>query len=161
MGQAEMRNAMLATSAQLARLLLRIDKLSHSARCNDNGFVIAAADAKWTVGDLDPPSPLLEGMRDKSLVVATTHLLEIHARLLSAYASSDEIDPRWVCRVLLALGDEFSAKYPPVVMKMAAIAGIQLPVEPRALHNGLGLREFTRPGEWRMPEPYTNKEGRR
>lgn len=159
MGQAEMRDAMLATSAQLARLLLRIDKLSHSARCNENGSIISAAEAKWTVGDLDPPSPLLEGMRDKALAVANTRLLEIHARLLAAYASKDEIDPRWVCRVLLALGDEFAEQYPPAVTRMASIEGIQLPKEPRDLHNGLGLREFTRPGEWRMPKPYTNKKG--
>jgi hypothetical protein len=157
MGQVEMRNAMLATSAQLARLLLRMNRLSHSARHNDDGTIVSAENAKWTVGDLDPASPLLEGMRGKPLVVATMRLLEIHTRLLAAYASNDEIDPRWVCRVLLALGDEFAEQYPPAVTRMASIAGIQLPEEPRDLHNGLGLREFTRPGEWRMPEWHTSK----
>jgi hypothetical protein len=71
-----MRNAMLATSAQLARLLLRMNRLSHSARYNEDGTIVSAENARWTVGNLDPPSPLLEGMRGKTLVVATTRLLD-------------------------------------------------------------------------------------
>ena|SRR5690349_21627922 len=119
----EMRDAVLATSAQLVRLLLRIDKLPRSARYKDNGTIVSAEDAKWTVDDLDPPSPLLERMRHKSLAAATTRLLELLARLLAAYSSDDQIDPRWVCRVLLALTDEFAERYSPAVTRMAALAG--------------------------------------
>lgn len=91
-------------------------------------------------------------MPNKSLVVATTRLLEIHARLLAAYASDDEIDPRWVCRVLLSLGDEFAGRYPPAVTRMAAIARVQFQEGLGALHHGLGSRDCTRPGEWRVPQ---------
>lgn len=119
-------------------------------------MITRSEDANWTVADLEPRSPLLAGMRNRKLSFATSRVLEVTARLLAACASKDEINPLWVCRVLLALGDEFASQYLPAVIKMASIAGVQLPEEPRQLHHGLALREFPRPGEWRPAKPYTS-----
>jgi hypothetical protein len=151
--QANMRRAMLATSASLSRLLERMHNLSHRARESPTGIIIRAEDANWTVGDLEPKSPLLAGLQNIKLSPATSRVLQVHVRLLSALASGDEIDPLWVCRVLLALGDDYAHDYPPAVARMAELAGAKLPANPRDLHHGLGLREFTFPGEWRPSTP--------
>lgn len=149
-----MIEAMVATSAALARLLMQMHDLSVSARRSPTGEV--ALKAYWTAGDLSPPSPLLEGMNpNTALSGATSRVLGIQARLLSAATSGDEIDPLWVCRVLQALGDDFATDFSPVVKRMAQIVDAQLPAEPRDLHNGLGLREFVQRGEWRPPPAYS------
>lgn len=145
---------MVATSAALARLLLRMHHLSHSARVNDAGYVTPAVQANWCLSDLKPPSPLLAGARDGSLSSAISRVTLVQAWLLAACASSDEIDPLWVCRMLLALGDDFASQYPAAVKKMADIAGATLPAVPRDLHNGLGLEGRIHPGAWRPRGAY-------
>jgi hypothetical protein len=78
-------------------------------------------------------------------------VLDVQARLLSACASNDQIDPLWACRVLQALGNDFNVEYSPLVKSMAEITGVTLPAKPRSLHHGLGLREIIQPGEWLPP----------
>jgi hypothetical protein len=150
-----MRDAMLATSAALARLLMRMNDLSHASRANDAGYITPAADANWCLSDLKPPSPLLAGSRDASLSSAISRVMKVQAWLLAACASTDELDPLWVCRVLLALGDDFANAYPPAVKKMADIAGATLPASPRDLHHGLGLGSRIHPGAWRPQTSYS------
>lgn len=150
-----MRDAMLATSAALARLLLRMNDLSHASRVNDAGYVTPSRDANWCLSDLKPPSPLLAGSRDCSLSAAISRVLLVQSWLLAACASTDEIDPLWVCRVLLALGDDFANEYPATVKRMANIAGATLPASPRDLHHGLGLDSRIHPGAWRPRTSYS------
>ncbi len=155
--QQAMRDAMLATSASLARLLVRMDSLSHCQRDQPSGQICSATDARWTVGDLTPPAPLLAALADAPLANGIQTVLAVQAKLLSALASGDEIHPLWVCRVLLALGNDFSLTYPNEVLRMAAIAHFQLPPSPTDLHNGLALREQVRLGEWLPPPPHTGR----
>jgi hypothetical protein len=151
--RAGMIQAMIATSAQLSRLLLRMHKLEHSARYHPDGMV--DRNPHWTIGDIDPPWPVIEGMDPgKALAAGITSVLDVQSRLLSACASDDDIDPLWACRVLQALGDDYAQDFSPLVRRMAEMTGAELPSSPRELHHGLGLREFPSPGEWRPPPPY-------
>ncbi len=155
--RAKMIEAMVATSAQLARLLQRLHGLANSPKHHVDGKV--DRHPHWGLRDLDPPSPLMDGHADMAMSGAISLVIGVQARLLARAASDDEIDALWVCRVLQALGDEFSATYSPLVQRMAAITGAELPAEPRGLHNGLRLSAFISPGEWRPPPPFRGIHG--
>jgi len=147
----EIRKALLSTCAALAKLSMRLAAMQHGARYGPAGHI--QRPAHWRVEDIKPSSPWLEGFPGSyDLSAAAWMLMRVQVRLLAALASEDAIDPKWVCRVLLALGDEYRAPYSQVVSRFADRFGVTLPESPRSLHNGLGLRDEYREGEW-LPQP--------
>jgi len=143
----EIRKALLPACAALAKLSMRLAAMDNSARLGPGGQV--QRPAHWRVLDIDPPSPWLEGYPPAyALGSAAWVVLKVQMRLLAAMASGDDIDPKWVCRVLLALGDEYTTPYSQVVSRFADRFGVTLPDSPRSLHNGLALSDEYREGEW-------------
>jgi len=143
----EVRAALLPVCKALAKLAMRLHALQHSQRRDADGFT--ENHPHWTVADISPPSMWLAGYPgNNALGGAIAAVLRVQCRFLAAMASDDDIDPRWVCRVLQHLGDECAQEYCPAVTRLATRFALELPRTPRDMTNCSTLRDEFVEGEW-------------
>jgi hypothetical protein len=135
---------LIAIVSSLSRLLIRLHHLSCSPRKLDNGKITCAADARWGIGDLSPPSPWFDAANPRTAISGgISAVLLVQAHLLAMIEAPGEIDVKFAIRVVehLCRGPGWSAR----VRALADRLGYELPSRPWDLHHGLGLEQIRLP----------------
>jgi hypothetical protein len=134
------RATLIAVVSSLARLQLRLLKLSHTQR-ERGGKILSGAAANWNISDLQPPSAWFDAAQpNTALSGAISSVALVQQQLLEIIESRGPVDGIFACRVLEHLCHP-SSDWSALVLRFAVHLGVELPLTPRDLHNGSELRQ--------------------
>ena len=136
----EARTILIAVASSLARLQVRMLRLSHRELVVSQGRLTRVSRGHWTVGDLSPPSEWLEATPARTSLsgaVAAVALAQVH--LMALIETPGPIDGRQACRVVwhISCGGGWS----PILLRLAAHLGVELAGSPLEENHGASLHQ--------------------
>jgi len=134
------RSLLIALCSSLARLQIRLVKLSNSQRIIPNGRVYAAHDAFWKVEDLARPSAWFEESSTRPLSAAIAAVALAQAHILAMITREGEITARDVMAVVHSVPDHTS--WTPLERRIAEELQYELPDSPQQLFRGVHIHNW-------------------